>query len=70
MSDAQEHDPATGQADRLEEESRFPRLIPLRIYELTRRALEHAVHAELGTLVGINLKSGVDEPAETATAIS
>jgi hypothetical protein len=36
-------------------QSRWPHLFPPRIYELTYRLLEHAVHAELGNLVGINL---------------
>jgi hypothetical protein len=35
--------------------SRWPQLFPPRIYELTFKMLEHAVHAELGNLVGINL---------------
>jgi hypothetical protein len=60
MNEAGEQPPAAGQAARPEAEIRFPRLIPLRIYELTHRVLEHAVHAELGTLVGINLRESVD----------
>ena len=35
--------------------SRWPTLFPPRIYELTHRMLEHAVHAELGNLVVIHL---------------
>jgi hypothetical protein len=60
MSDASEQHPAAAQAARPEAKIRFPRLIPFRIYELTYRVLEHAVHAELGTLVGINLRESVD----------
>jgi hypothetical protein len=40
--------------------SRWPRLFPPRIYELTYQVLEHAVHAELGNLVGINLTESPD----------
>src|ERR1700735_4150826 len=40
--------------------SRLPHLFPPRIYELTYRMLEHAVHAELGNLVGINLTESPD----------
>ena len=38
----------------------WPHLFPPRIYELTHRMLEHAVHAELGTMVGINLNESTD----------
>jgi len=40
--------------------TRWPSLFPPRIYELTYRMLEHAVHAELGTMVGINLNESTD----------
>ena len=40
--------------------SRLPQLFPPRIYELTYRMLEHAVHAELGNLVAINLTESPD----------
>ena len=40
--------------------TRWPSLFPPRIYELTYRMLEHAVHAELGTMVGINLNESAD----------
>ena len=40
--------------------SRWPHLFPPRIYELTYRMLEHAVHAELGNLVGIQLAESPD----------
>jgi hypothetical protein len=40
--------------------SRWPHLFPPRIYELTYRMLEHAVRAELGNLVGINLTESPD----------
>jgi hypothetical protein len=59
MSDAHEHDLAARLA-RLEAESRMPRLIPPRIYELTYRILEHAVHAELADLIVINLRESAD----------
>src|ERR1700722_18060641 len=40
--------------------TRWPTLFPPRIYELTHRMLEHAVHAELGNLVAINLTESAD----------
>src|SRR5271170_7394586 len=40
--------------------SPWPCLIPPRVYELTHRMLEHAVHAELGNLTGINLTESAD----------
>ena len=40
--------------------NQWPSLFPPRIYELTHRMLEHAVHAELGNLVGINLTESAD----------
>ena len=40
--------------------SRWPSLFPPRIYELTYRMLEHAVHAELADLVIINLTESAD----------
>jgi hypothetical protein len=40
--------------------SRIPHLFPPRIYELTHRMLEHAVHAELADLVIINLTENAD----------
>ena len=40
--------------------TRWPSLLPPRIYELTYRMLEHAAHAELGNLVGISLNESVD----------
>jgi hypothetical protein len=40
--------------------SRWPHLFPPRIYELTHRMLEHAVHAELADLVIINLTENAD----------
>jgi hypothetical protein len=60
MSDAEKHDPALSQAAHLEAGSRVPRLIPLRVYELTRRALGHAVHAELADMTIINLSESAD----------
>ena len=39
---------------------RWPHLFPPRIYELTYRMLEHAVHAELADLVIINLTENAD----------
>jgi hypothetical protein len=41
-------------------QGQWPTLIPPRIYELTYRMLEHAVQAELGNLVGINLTESPD----------
>ena len=72
MRDAQEHDPSTGQAAQPEEKSRFPRLIPLRIYELTHRALEHAANAELVDLTVLNLNESIvtcDLVADQCTAL-
>jgi hypothetical protein len=40
--------------------SRWPSLFPPRIYELTYRMLEHAVHAELADLTIINLTENAD----------
>src|ERR1700685_1158950 len=40
--------------------TRWPCLFPSRIYELTYRMLEHAVHAELADLVIINLTEDAD----------
>src|ERR1700753_864196 len=60
VNDAQEHDPTTDQAAPSATERRFPRLVPPRISVLTLRGLEHAVHAELGTLIGINLTESAD----------
>jgi hypothetical protein len=40
--------------------SRWPHLFPPRIYELTYRMLEHAVHAELGNLADIQLTESAD----------
>jgi hypothetical protein len=40
--------------------SRWPHLFPPRIYELTHRMLEHAVHAEMGNLIGIQLSESTD----------
>ena len=40
--------------------TRWPSLLPPRIYELTFQILEHAVHAELGNLVGIQLTESAD----------
>jgi hypothetical protein len=45
--------------------TRWPHLFPPRIYELTHRMLEHAVHAEMGNLIGIQLS----ESAETCQLI-
>ncbi len=45
--------------------SQWPSLFPTRIYELTYRMLEHAVHAELADLTIINLT----ESAETCQLI-
>jgi hypothetical protein len=59
MSDAYEPDP-TARLARLEAESRMPRLLPPRIYELTYRILAHAVHAELADLIVINLRESAD----------
>jgi hypothetical protein len=39
---------------------RWPCLFPPRIYELTHRMLQHAVHAELADLVIINLTENAD----------
>ncbi len=40
--------------------TQWPHLFPPRIYELTHRMLEHAVHAELGNLAGIHLTESAD----------
>jgi hypothetical protein len=40
--------------------TRWPSLYPPRIYELTHRMLEHAVHAELADLIVINLAENAD----------
>src|SRR3984885_8491619 len=40
--------------------TRWPALFPPRIYELTYRMLEHAVHAELADLTIINLTENAD----------
>jgi hypothetical protein len=40
--------------------SPWPHLLPPRIYELTYRMLEHAVHAEMGNLIGIQLSESAD----------
>ena len=40
--------------------SRLPQLFPPRIYELTYRMLEHAVHAELADLAIIQLTESAD----------
>jgi hypothetical protein len=40
--------------------SRWPSLFPPRVYELTHRMLEHAVHAELADLTIINLTESAD----------
>src|SRR5580698_4092013 len=40
--------------------SPWPHLFPPRIYELTHRMLEHAVHAEMGNLIGIQLSESTD----------
>jgi hypothetical protein len=40
--------------------TRWPTLFPPRIYELTHRMLEHAVHAELADLTIINLTENAD----------
>jgi hypothetical protein len=40
--------------------SRWPHLFPPRIYELTYRMLEHAVHAEQAALVIIQLSESAD----------
>jgi hypothetical protein len=39
---------------------RLHHLFPPRIYELTYRMLEHAVHAEMGNLIGIQLSESAD----------
>jgi hypothetical protein len=40
--------------------TRWPSLFPPRIYELTHRMLEHAVHAELADLIITNLTENAD----------
>jgi hypothetical protein len=41
---------------RLNEEGKVPCLFPPRVYALTRQVLAHAVRAEMGNLVAVNLK--------------
>jgi hypothetical protein len=57
--DARERDLA-GDLARVEAEGRMPRLFPVRVYELTYRMLEHAVHGEMADLVIINLAESAD----------
>ena len=40
--------------------SPWPHVFPPRIYELTFQMLEHAVHAEMGNLIGIQLSESAD----------
>jgi hypothetical protein len=54
---------AYGWTTRMSSPSRWPRLFPPRIYELTHGMLEHAVHAELADLAIIQLTSTRTSPA-------
>jgi hypothetical protein len=57
--DTREHALSEDQA-RLDSEARSPRAIPARVYDLTYRMLEHAVHAELADLAVFSLTESPD----------